>query len=111
MIVDDLMATGGTNEAMIKLVEALGGEVAGVLVLIELAGLKGIEYTTFDGHMLCLGTDKIIDFVDISNIDCTVKDFRANGGLIGIAHPFQIGTPICTGGHWDYKITKWENVN
>lgn len=77
----------------------------------ELAVLKGIEYTTFDGHMLCLGTDKIIDFVDISNIDCTVKDFRANGGLIGIAHPFQLGTPICTGGHWDYKITKWENVN
>ncbi len=43
LIVDDLMATGGTNEAMIKLVEALGGEVAGVLVLIELAGLKGRE--------------------------------------------------------------------
>lgn len=77
----------------------------------ELAVLKGIEYTTFDGHMLCLGTDKIIDFTDISNIDCTVKDFRENGGLIGIAHPFQLGTPICTGGHWDYKITKWENVN
>lgn len=43
LIVDDLMATGGTNEAMIKLVEALGGEVVGVLVLIELAGLKGRE--------------------------------------------------------------------
>ena len=43
LIVDDLMATGGTNEAMIKLVEALGGEVAGILVLIELAGLKGRE--------------------------------------------------------------------
>ena len=43
LLVDDLMATGGTNEAMIKLVEALGGEVVGVLVLIELAGLKGRE--------------------------------------------------------------------
>ena len=43
LLVDDLMATGGTNEAMIKLVEALGGEVAGVVVLIELAGLKGRE--------------------------------------------------------------------
>ncbi len=43
LIVDDLMATGGTNEAMIKLVEALGGEVVGILVLIELAGLKGRE--------------------------------------------------------------------
>ena len=43
LLVDDVMATGGTNEAMIKLVEALGGEVAGVVVLIELAGLKGRE--------------------------------------------------------------------
>ena len=43
LIVDDLIATGGTTEAMIKLVERLGGEVAGILVLIELAGLKGRE--------------------------------------------------------------------
>lgn len=41
LIVDDLIATGGTTEAMIKLVESLGGEVAGVLVMMELAGLKG----------------------------------------------------------------------
>ena len=43
LIVDDLIATGGTTEAMIKLVESLGGTVAGVLVLMELAGLKGRE--------------------------------------------------------------------
>lgn len=43
LIVDDLIATGGTTEAMIKLVEVLGGEVAGVVVLIELAGLNGRE--------------------------------------------------------------------
>ena len=43
LIVDDLIATGGTTEAMIKLVESLGGVVAGVAVLIELAGLKGRE--------------------------------------------------------------------
>ena len=41
LIVDDLIATGGTTEAMIKLVERLGGEVVGVVVLMELAGLKG----------------------------------------------------------------------
>ena len=43
VLVDDLIATGGTTQAMISLVERLGGEVAGVLVLIELAGLKGRE--------------------------------------------------------------------
>lgn len=43
LIVDDLIATGGTTEAMIRLIEQLGGEVAGIVVLIELAGLKGRE--------------------------------------------------------------------
>ena len=43
LLVDDLIATGGTTEAMIKLVESAGGEVVGVLVLMELKGLKGRE--------------------------------------------------------------------
>ena len=43
LIVDDLIATGGTTEAMIKLVESLGGQVVGVVVLMELAGLRGRE--------------------------------------------------------------------
>lgn len=43
LIVDDLIATGGTTEAMIKMIESLGGVVVGVVVLIELAGLKGRE--------------------------------------------------------------------
>jgi adenine phosphoribosyltransferase len=43
VIVDDLMATGGTIEAIVKLVEQLGGEVVGAVFLIELAGLKGRE--------------------------------------------------------------------
>ena len=43
VLIDDLIATGGTTEAMIKLVESLGGVVVGVVVMIELAGLKGRE--------------------------------------------------------------------
>lgn len=43
LIVDDLIATGGTTKAMIELVEELGGIVVGVVVLMELAGLKGRE--------------------------------------------------------------------
>lgn len=42
-IIDDLIATGGTIEAAIKLVEELGGEVVKLVFLIELAGLKGRE--------------------------------------------------------------------
>ena len=40
-IIDDLMATGGTTEAIVKLVEGLGGEVVKIVFLMELAGLKG----------------------------------------------------------------------
>lgn len=43
LIVDDLIATGGTTEAMIRLVEELGGIVVGVVVMMELRGLKGRE--------------------------------------------------------------------
>jgi adenine phosphoribosyltransferase len=41
LIVDDLLATGGTVQATIKLVERLGGVVAGVSVLAELGALNG----------------------------------------------------------------------
>lgn len=41
LIVDDLLATGGSAEAVCKLVESLGGEIVGVSVLVELGFLKG----------------------------------------------------------------------
>lgn len=43
VIVDDLIATGGTTEAIIKLIERLGGEVVKIIFLMELEGLKGRE--------------------------------------------------------------------
>ncbi len=43
VIVDDLIATGGTTEAIIRLVERLGGQVVKVVFLMELAGLNGRE--------------------------------------------------------------------
>ena len=41
VLVDDLIATGGTIEAAAKLVEQLGGEVVKIIFLMELAGLEG----------------------------------------------------------------------
>ena len=41
VIIDDLIATGGTNEAMIHLIEGLGGKVVKTVFLMELAGLHG----------------------------------------------------------------------
>ncbi len=41
ILVDDLIATGGTIEAAAKLIEQLGGEVVKIIFLMELAGLNG----------------------------------------------------------------------
>ncbi|SHI36391.1 adenine phosphoribosyltransferase [Propionispora hippei] len=43
LIVDDLLATGGTTLATIALIEELGGEVAGIAFMIELSYLQGRE--------------------------------------------------------------------
>ena len=48
LIVDDLLATGGTAKAVVDLVEGLGGKIAGLLFVVELDFLKGRE--KFDGY-------------------------------------------------------------
>lgn len=43
VVIDDLMATGGTSRAIAEVIEAMGGEVVKMEFLIELTGLKGRE--------------------------------------------------------------------
>lgn len=56
LVVDDLLATGGTAEAGIKLIERLGGEIVGCAFIIdlpELGGRKKLEAMGMDVHVLC----------------------------------------------------------
>ncbi len=56
LVVDDLLATGGTCEASIKLIERLGGEIvsaAFVIDLPELGGRERLEKMGIDLHWLC----------------------------------------------------------
>lgn len=56
LIVDDLLATGGTAEAGIRLVERLGGDIVGCAFVIELPDLGGrrkLEALGMDVHALC----------------------------------------------------------
>ena len=56
LVVDDLLATGGTAEAGIKLVERLGGEIIGCAFIIdlpELGGRKKLEAMGMDVSILC----------------------------------------------------------
>lgn len=51
LVVDDLIATGGTAEAALRLARQAGGEVVGCSFLIELAGLGGRERLGEAGHV------------------------------------------------------------
>ncbi len=56
LVVDDLLATGGTAEAGIKLIERLGGEIIGCAFIVdlpELGGRKKLEDMGMDVHVLC----------------------------------------------------------
>ena len=56
LLVDDLLATGGTAEAGIKLVERLGGEIIGCAFIIDLPDLGGrarLDAMGMDVHALC----------------------------------------------------------
>ena len=59
MIIDDLIATGGTIEAIARMVEQLGGQVVKICFVMELAGLEGRKklsgylvdsIITYEGH-------------------------------------------------------------
>lgn len=75
--------------------------------------IPGIEWTTFFGHMLVLCADQFVDWRSAlpDTIDGYIEKIRNVNGIIGIAHPFSIGSPICTGCRWNYNVQKWENVN
>ena len=69
----------------------------------------GIEWTTFFGHMVVLGAKKYVDWRDAvpSNIDEKMKAVRAAHGVIGVAHPFRLGAPMCCGCHWNFLVRDW----
>lgn len=75
--------------------------------------INGIEWTTYFGHMLVLGARDFIDWRDAvaDNIDQKIAQVKSSGGLVGVAHPFQLGSPICTGGRWEFNVRDWRQVD
>lgn len=75
--------------------------------------IRGIEWTTYFGHMLVLGAKKFVDWRDAvpDNIDTKTQSVKESGGVIGIAHPKQFGSPMCTGGRWEFNVNKWESID
>lgn len=76
------------------------------------AVIRGIEWTTFWGHLCILGGTLDVDWRDASpeNMPQKLKEIRKSGGICGIAHPFAVGSPMCTGCHWSFGITDFSGI-
>ena len=63
--------------------------------------------------MLVLGVNGFVDWRDAvpDNIDKKIEEVKEKGSIVGIAHPYQLGSPMCTGGRWEFNIKNWRNVD
>lgn len=88
-------------------------EVERVRSELELEVLPGLEWTTFHGHMLVLGTLEYVDWRNIEKADIHrgIEKIHERGGIAGLAHPFRVGSPMCTGCHWEYEVDDWNDVD
>jgi len=78
-----------------------------------IAILPGMEWTTFYGHMVTVGLDAFVDWrnAEPDKIHANVAEVHRQGGVAGLAHPFRIGTPICTGCFWEFNIRDWNDFD
>ncbi|GGO03429.1 CehA/McbA family metallohydrolase [Saccharibacillus kuerlensis] len=75
--------------------------------------IPGMEWTTFYGHMVTIGLSEFADWrqAGLDDIDQGIAEVHRLGGIAGLAHPFRIGSPACTGCFWEYKIDDWNAVD
>ncbi len=75
--------------------------------------IPGIEWTTFFGHMLVLGGNRFVDwrFVTPDTIDEALAEIQSIGGVVGVAHPCEVGSPLMCGCNWEFRVTRWDLVN
>jgi len=77
--------------------------------------MNGLEWTTFYGHMLVLGfaAGEYADWRDLGPQDLVqgLREVKALGALAGLAHPYRVGSPMCTGCYWEYEISDWRDIN
>lgn len=88
-------------------------ELAKLAAESGLVTLSGIEWTTYFGHMLVHDANWLVDWrtAQIDTIDDRIQEVKDAGGLVGIAHPYAMGSPMCTGCHWSYEVKNWNNVD
>jgi hypothetical protein len=75
--------------------------------------IRGMEWTTFHGHMPILGIHQYEDWRELEphNLSGAVEKLHRQGAICGIAHPFRVGSPLCTGCYWEYKVEDWNMID
>lgn len=88
-------------------------ELTDELAAATIPAIRGIEWTAYYGHMLVLACGEYVDWRETArtDMDRKIRMVRQGGGLVGIAHPFAIGSPVCTGCYWEYDVSAWDDVN
>ncbi|CAI6085752.1 CehA/McbA family metallohydrolase [Cohnella sp. JJ-181] len=78
-----------------------------------LAILPGMEWTTFYGHMVTVGLRAFVDWrqAEPDNIRAGLTEIHRHGGVAGLAHPFRIGSPACTGCYWEFEVEDWNEFD
>lgn len=75
--------------------------------------ISGMEWTTFYGHMVTIGLTHFVDWrpAGLDDIHKGIADVHRSGGIVGMAHPYRIGSPICTGCFWEFNIEDWNDMD
>jgi hypothetical protein len=75
--------------------------------------IRGMEWTTFFGHMLTVGISDYVDWrhIGIDEIHKGIESVHLQGGIVGMAHPYRVGSPLCTGCYWEYEVSDWNDID
>jgi hypothetical protein len=73
---------------------------------LDLILLPGVEVTTFRGHAIVLGATRVPEWrdLDVRGMDALADDVHLDGGLLCVAHPAALGSPVCSGCAWEWSI-------
>lgn len=87
--------------------------LSGTPVINGVSVIRGIEWTTFFGHMQVLYPEAFVDWrkAKPETIDRFTEQIHAADGIVGIVHPFEMGSPMCTGCYFDFKVQNWDAID
>lgn len=83
------------------------GEARAAAEDLGLVLVPGVELTTFRGHAVCLGVERLPEWRDLDTrgVDAFAAEVHALGGMVCVCHPIRLGSPACSGCAWEWPIS------